>query len=97
MRTLFARYVSRVLLVVLIVLPALALTSSGGPYNLNWWTVDGGGYTVSTGGSYALGGTVGQTDAGVLSGGSYTLSGGFWGGVEVTYQVWTPLIMRDSP
>lgn len=88
---------SRVLLVVLIVLPALALTSSGGPYNLNWWTVDGGGYTVSTGGSSSLGGTVGQTDAGVLSDGSYTLRDGFGGGATVTYQVWTPLIMRDSP
>ncbi|WP_322815738.1 hypothetical protein [Chloroflexus sp.] len=80
----------------LIVLPALALTSSSGPYNLSWWTVDGGGYTVSTGGSYSLGGTVEQTDAGVLSGGSYTLRGGFWGGAEVTYQIWAPLIVRDS-
>lgn len=85
------------LIPLLLLLSALALASSGGPYNLNWWTVDGGGYTVSTGGSYSLGGTVGQSDAGVLSGGSYTLSGGFWGGAAVTYQIWAPLIVRDSP
>ncbi len=40
----------------------------------------GGGYTFSAGGSYSLGGIVGQADAGALSGGSYTLTSGFWGG-----------------
>lgn len=62
----------------LLLVPALALAQSGGPYDLSWSTVDGGGYTFSTGGAYTLGGTAGQPDAGALSGGSYALSGGFW-------------------
>jgi hypothetical protein len=44
------------------------------------FTIDGGGTTQSSGGTFALGGTVGQPDAGRLSGGSFTLSGGFWSG-----------------
>jgi hypothetical protein len=32
----------------------------------------------STGNGYELGGTIGQADAGALSGGAYELSGGFW-------------------
>ena len=47
-------------------------------YAIDWWTVDGGG-GVSTGGSYSLSGTVGQPDAGLLSGGNFALAGGFWG------------------
>jgi hypothetical protein len=47
-------------------------------YAIDWWTVDGGGAMFSTGGAYSLGGTIGQPDAGVMSGGSYTLVGGFW-------------------
>jgi uncharacterized repeat protein (TIGR01451 family) len=48
-------------------------------YDLTWYTVDGGGATFSTGGSYSLGATIGQPDAsGALAGGSYSLVGGFW-------------------
>ena len=54
----------------------------GGGYDLSWSSVDGGGATFSTGGSYELGGTIGQLDAGVLTGGTYSLEGGFWGGAE---------------
>ena len=49
-------------------------------YSLDWWTVDGGGATSGTGGSYSLGGSIGQPDAGTSSGGIYTLVGGFWSG-----------------
>lgn len=55
-----------------------ASAQSGGAYDLTWNTFDGGGATFSTGGAYSLGGTIGQADAGMLSGGSYSLSGGFW-------------------
>lgn len=51
-------------------------------YSIDWSTIDGGGDT-STGGSYALTGTIGQPDAGILSGGNYTLQGGFWPGLIV--------------
>ena len=49
-------------------------------YDLSWWTVDGGGGNAS-GGPYALGGTVGQPDAGTLTGGDYSLRGGLWLGI----------------
>src|SRR2546423_10495314 len=48
-------------------------------YSIDWFTVDGGGGT-STGGSYSLSGTIGQPDAGRLSGGSYVVNGGVLGG-----------------
>lgn len=57
-------------------LPAIA--QSGGGYDLTWNTVDGGGATFSAGGGYQLGGTIGQADAGTMSGGAYSLSGGIW-------------------
>jgi hypothetical protein len=48
-------------------------------YSLDWFSVDGGGGT-STGGVYAVSGTIGQPDAGpTLKGGNYALDGGFWG------------------
>lgn len=62
----------------------LAWAMSSASYDLSWWTMDGGGATFSSGGSYELGGTIGQPDAGTLSGGDYTLGGGFWvGGAAV--------------
>lgn len=42
----------------------VAQASSGGPYDLAWWTVDGGGATFSSNGIYSVGGTVDQSDAG---------------------------------
>jgi len=47
-------------------------------YAIDWHTVDGGGEMWSIGGTYELGGTIGQPDAGEMSGGTFTLTGGFW-------------------
>jgi len=41
-------------------------------------TVDGGGVMRSTGGEFELSGTIGQPDAGVMQGGTFLLTGGFW-------------------
>jgi hypothetical protein len=47
-------------------------------FSIDWHTIDGGGGT-STGGIYSVSVTIGQPDAGaLLSGGNYTLQGGFW-------------------
>src|SRR3989454_12065313 len=54
-------------------LPALAHAQ----YAIDWFTVDGGGGT-SSGGSFTLTGTIGQPDTETLSGGNYSLQGGFW-------------------
>jgi uncharacterized repeat protein (TIGR01451 family) len=56
-----------------------ARAASAQPYELSWWTVDGGGTTNATGGTYTLSGTVGQPDAGgPYAGAPYTLHSGFW-------------------
>jgi hypothetical protein len=49
---------------------------SGGSYDLEWSTIDSGGGT-SSGGRYSLTGVIGQPDAGQLTGGDFTLEGGF--------------------
>lgn len=61
---------------------SVAVAQVGDGYDLSWNTIDGGGGT-SSGGSFSLSGTAGQFDAGVLTGGTYTLIGGFWGGAGV--------------
>ena len=61
------------------VLVSLAFGQSGGPYVLEWSTIDGGG-GLSSGGPYTLTGTIGQPDAAYSAGGRYELLGGFWPG-----------------
>jgi hypothetical protein len=69
----------RAVLLVWLLLFSPALAQSGGPYDLSWSTIDGGG-GQSSGGSYVLTGTIAQPDAGNLAGGQYELLGGFWPG-----------------
>lgn len=54
----------------------------GAPFSIDWHTIDGGGGEC-TDGTYTLTGTVGQHDVGVLTGGNFSLSGGFWQAGEV--------------
>jgi hypothetical protein len=61
--------------------PVGTLGSPG--FEMDWFTVDGGGTTFHTGGNFELAGTAGQADAGVHTGGNFTLSGGFWGRVRM--------------
>jgi len=74
-----------------------ARAQTGGPYDLSWSTVDGGGATFLTGGPYALGGTAGQPDAGLLAGGPYELSGGFWFGSAIATGVADGEPPADAP
>ncbi len=71
-----------------------AWAQSGGGYDLSWWTVDGGGGILT--GGYVLEGAVGQPDAGiVLTGGGYSLTGGFWTGAGPSpTKVYLPIISR---
>jgi hypothetical protein len=57
---------------------------------MDWYTMDGGGGTFSTGGVLSLGGTVGQPDAGSCAGGTLVLDGGFWHGGAVPSDVEDP-------
>jgi hypothetical protein len=48
------------------------------PYSIDWYKIAGGGGT-STNGQFTLSGTIGQHDAGgPMTGGNYSLTGGFW-------------------
>ena len=60
-------------------------------YSIDWSTVDGGGGT-STGGVYSVSGTIGQPDAGAMSGGNYMLAGGFWGLIAAVQTPGAPLL-----
>jgi len=72
---------------------ALAVAASSSGYTLDWFTVDGGG-GHSLGGRYALDGSIGQPDAGTLTGGGYTLRGGFWvNGVAASF-TYLPVVRR---
>src|ERR1700730_2450304 len=69
---------------------ALALVAfpllAGAQYSIDWYKVSGGGGT-STGGVYSVSGTIGQHDSGgPMTGGNFSLTGGFW----ALYAVQTP-------
>jgi uncharacterized membrane protein len=84
-------------LAILLLLVSVALAQ--GDYDISWFTVDGGGGN-SIGGPYTLSGTAGQPDAGVLSGGTYAVTGGFWVGVAgpmpPTFTLYLPLVLRSG-
>ncbi len=70
-------------------------------YELDWWTVDGGGASLGGSSGYSLSGTVGQPDAAAVGGGSpgpYGLSGGFWvtGPTAAGYEIFLPVVVRGG-
>lgn len=79
----------RIATLLLLLLGAVAGNAQN--YTIDWFTVDGGGGT-STGGVYAVSGTIGQPDAGNMSGGNYTLTGGFWGILAAIQTPGSPLL-----
>ena len=72
---------------VLALLWTLTLNLAGQSAPVDWFTLDGGG-GEAIGGVYRVSGTIGQPDAGTLSGGNYVIEGGFWPGV---YSVSAPV------
>jgi len=76
---------------IFLLLSALLLPATGfaQPYSIDWYKVAGGG--ASTGGAYVVNGTSGQHDAGgPLTGGSFSLTGGFWSRISVVQAPGTP-------
>ena len=64
----------------ILLLSAFCFRVSAQNYSIDWHKVAGGGGT-STGGVYSVSGTIGQADASAnnaMSGGGYSLTGGFW-------------------
>lgn len=59
-------------------------------YSIDWYEIAGGGGT-STGATYQVTGTIGQPDAsGAMTGGSYSLTGGFWSLISVVQTAGAP-------
>lgn len=81
------------LLVCVLLLLASGLAYASTDPAIPWWTADGGGGTSSAG-NYSLSGTIGQADAGAMTGGNYRLAGGFWGGGVANLYIYLPLIQR---
>ena len=48
---------------------------AGEPFAIDWHTIDGGGKISSTGGGFELSATIGQADAGIMTGGGFQLTG----------------------
>ena len=76
-RNLHCRLAHLSLLLFLLHPSSFGLQAWGQSYSIDWFTLDGGGGT-STGGVYSVSGTIGQPEAGKMSGGDYSVQGGFW-------------------
>ena len=50
-----------------------------GDYDISWYSIDGGGASSSAG-DYTVIGSIGQPDAGQMSGEDYSVEGGFFAG-----------------
>jgi hypothetical protein len=71
-----------------LLLPAIGFSQQ---YSVDWYKVSGGGGT-STGGVLTVSGTIGQPDAGTMSGSDYALVGGFWGIVAAVQAPGAPFL-----
>src|SRR5450631_2736931 len=61
-------------------------------YSIDWYKIAGGGGT-STGATYQVSGTIGQPDAsGAMSGGNFSVTGGFWSLINVVQTPGAPLL-----
>ena len=76
-----------------LLIPALSLAQS---YSITWYKVAGGGGTSSGtngAGTFSVSGTIGQPDAsGAMSGGSYSVTGGFWSLISVVQTPGAPTL-----
>src|SRR2546421_3777654 len=80
-----------VLVLVAVLADFAASRVSAQNYSIDWFTIDGGGGT-STGGVFSVSGTIGQPDAGHMSGGNFSIDGGFWGIIAAVQTPGAPLL-----
>ena len=89
-----------VILVAVALLLLASVTIALEEYQVDWWTVDGGGSARSNADGYILSGSAGQPDAGLLTSEIYVLSGGFWDGVPALAReerIYLPVLLAGSP
>lgn len=60
-------------------------------YSIDWYKIAGGGGTSSNG-NYVVSGTIGQADAGQMTGGNYSLTGGFWSLISLVQTPGAPIL-----
>jgi len=86
----------KLILSLCLLVPAISFAQS---YAINWYKVAGGGGVSSgTNGSsvYSVSCTIGQPDAsGAMTGGSYSLTGGFWSLISVAQTAGAPTLYID--
>lgn len=71
---------------------AFSVSVSAQQYSIDWYKVAGGGGTSSNG-QYSISGTIGQHDAGgPMTGGNYSLTGGFWALISVVQTAGAPTL-----
>ena len=71
---------------------AFIFRASGQSYTVDWYKISGGGGT-STNGTYQVNGTIGQPDAsGAMSGGNYSVTGGYWALINVVQTPGAPTL-----
>ena len=70
----------RLCITVLLMLALASAAALADDFDVDWYTVDGGGDMWTTGGDFELSGSIGQPDASLtaMTGGDFELSGGFW-------------------
>jgi len=81
--------VGKIILILSLLFPAVGFAQQ---YSIDWYKISGGGGT-SAGGQYSVTGTIGQPDAGVaMTGGNYSLTGGFWALIAVAQMPGAPTL-----
>lgn len=76
----------------IIITATFGLPACAQNYSIDWYKVAGGGGT-STNGRYSVSGTIGQPDAsGAMSGGQYSVTGGFWAFINVVQTPGAPTL-----
>jgi hypothetical protein len=79
----------KIILILSLLLPEIGMAQS---YSIDWHKIAGGGGT-STNGQYSVTGTIGQPDAsGAMTGGWYSLTGGFWSLISVVQTPGAPTL-----
>ena len=75
---------------IILLLLCFSLQALGQSYSIDWYKISGGGGT-STNGTYQVTGTIGQPEASsTMSGGNYSLTGGFWSLISVVQTAGLP-------
>jgi hypothetical protein len=76
--------------IIILCIIGFLLRAGAQTYSASWCKIAGGGGT-STNGSYQVSGTIGQHDAsGEMTGGNYSLTGGFWSLISVVQTAGAP-------